>query len=168
MNEWRRRASVLIVALLASTTVGAQDLANSMIGTWRLLSFKVERSDGSVADLYGPAPLGLLIYDRGGHMSIHQLKPDLPKCGTQDRRKCPDALARTAFDNYAGYWGRYEVKASEKAVLHHVLGASAPDWVGTSQQRFIDVTGNRLTITTPPQQVAGIQSVVVLVWERVD
>lgn len=99
-------------------------------------------------------------------MSVHLLKPDLPKCGTQDRRKCPDEQARLAFDNYGGYWGRYEVKAPEKVVFHHVDGASAPDWVGTSQKRFVDLTGNRLTIRTPPQQIGGVESVVVLVWER--
>jgi hypothetical protein len=165
-TRWRK--AVFLLSFLAAATAGAADPADSLIGTWRLVSFKAERSDGSASDLYGPSPLGLLVYDRDGHMSIHQSKPDLPKCGTQDRRKCPDALARVAFDNYAGYWGRYEVKASEKTVVHHVDGASAPDWIGTSRKRFFDVNGNRLTITTPPQQAGGVQSVVVLVWERVN
>ena len=166
MKEWQRRAFYLFVGLLTTTSLHAEDLAQSVIGTWRLVSCKLERSDGSVSDLYGPSPLGVLMYDNTGHMSVHLLKPDLPKCGTQDRRKCPDAQARLAFDNYGGYWGRYEVNASEKVVFHHVEGASAPDWIGTSQKRFIAVAGNRLTITTPPQQVGGVESVLTLVWER--
>ncbi len=48
----------------------------------------------------------------------------------------------------------------------HIEGASAPDWIGTSQKRFIEVSGNKLTITTPPQPIGGVESVVVLVWER--
>jgi lipocalin-like protein len=168
MHRSKAFAIAIATILVAAGGARAEDLASSVIGSWRLISCKVERSDGSVQDLYGPSPLGLLMYDRSGHMSVHLLKPNLPKCGTQDRRKCPDAQARIAFDNYGGYWGRYEVRPSDKVVFHHVEGASAPDWVGTSQKRFVEISGKRLTITTPPQQVGGVGSVVVLVWERVD
>jgi len=168
MHRSKAFAIAIVTILFAVGGARAEDLANSVIGSWRLISCKVERSDGSVQDLYGPSPLGLLMYDRSGHMSVHLLKPDLPKCGTQDRRRCPDAQARIAFDNYGGYWGRYEVRPFEKVVFHHVEGASAPDWVGTSQKRFVEISGKRLTITTSPQQVGGVESVVVLVWERVD
>lgn len=157
-----------VTIFIAAGVANAEDLASSVVGAWRLISCKVERSDGSVQDLYGPSPLGLLMYDKTGHMSVHLQKPDLPKCGTQDRRKCPDSQARLAFDNYGGYWGRYEVKTSEKVVFHHVEGASTPDWIGTSQKRFVAISGNRLTITAPAQQVAGFESTVVLVWERID
>ena len=167
MNGWRTTL-LLLSALLTIALAGAEDLATSAIGTWRLISCKVERSDGSVTDLYGPTPLGLLMYDATGHMSVHLLTPDLPKCGTPDRRKCPDAQARVAFDNYGGYFGRYEVRSSENVVFHYVEGASTPDWIGTSQKRFVNVDANRLTITTPPQQVGGVESVVILVWERVN
>jgi hypothetical protein len=99
-------------------------------------------------------------------MSVHLLKPDLPKCGTLDRRKCPDREARTAFDNYLGYWGRYQVNAEAKAVTHHLDGASVPDWVGTSQERFFKVEGTRLTLTSPSMKIAGIDAIQTIVWER--
>lgn len=167
MNRRKYAAFVLVSALLATEASRAEELASSLLGTWHLVSYKVERSDGSVADLYGPSPLGVLVYDATGHMSVHLLKTDLPKCGTIDRRKCPDEQARLAFDNYAGYWGRYQVKASENAVFHYVDGASWPDYIGTSQKRFVAVSGDRLTITTPPLQIGGVESVGVLVWTRI-
>ena len=159
---------VLLSVFLTSEVCLAADQANPVLGTWNLVSYKIERSDGSVKDLYGPSPLGVLIYDATGHMSVHLLRPDLPKCGTIDRRRCPDAQAREAFNNYAGYWGRYEVSPAEKVVYHHVEGASWPDFVGTSQKRFVEIAGNRLTITTPPLQIGGVESIGVLVWERAD
>jgi hypothetical protein len=168
MNRWKRTAFVLTITFLAAGVCRAEDLASSLLGSWRLISYKAEYSDGSVADLYGPSPVGVLSYDATGQMSVHLGKTDLPKCGTIDRRKCPDKQARLAFDNSFGYWGRYEVKPSENMVLHYVQGASWPDYVGMSQKRFIEISGKRLTIRTPPRKIGGVENVGVLVWERIE
>ncbi len=168
MSRWRRITIVLAIACLSVELCRADDLASSLLGTWRLVSYKAEYSDGSVEDLYGSSPLGIISYDVTGHMFVHVMKTDLPKCGTIDRRKCPEKQARLAFDNSFAYWGRYEVKPSEKMVLHYVQGASWPDFVGISQTRFIEISGNRLTITTPPRKIGGVDNVGVLVWERIE
>jgi hypothetical protein len=131
-----------------------------------LISDKQVKADGSSSDLYGASPLGQLVYDSLGNMSVHLLMPDLPKCGTLDRRKCPDSATRSAFDNYLGYWGHFNVSADGKSLMHIIEGASVPDWVGTSQQRFFELSGDRLTLTTPMQQIAGVESKTVLVWQR--
>ena len=168
MKQWKRTTLVLAIAFLAAGVCRAEDLANSLLGSWRLISYKAEYSDGSVVDLYGSSPLGVISYDATGHMSVHLVKADLPKCGSIDRRKCPDVQARLAFDNYVGYWGRYEVKPSERMVLHYVQGASWPDYVGKSQRRFIEISGKRLTITTPPRKIGGVENIGVLIWERIE
>ena len=161
---------IAVAIILPLTADGARvpDRAREIFGTWKLLHYKSIRSDGSSVDLYGAAPLGQLIYDSSGHMSVHLLKPDLPKCGTMDRRKCAATVARVAFDNYFGYWGRYKLSSDGRSVMHQIEGASVPDWVGTSQDRYIELSGNRLTITTPLQQVGGVASRQVLIWERED
>jgi hypothetical protein len=162
------KAAFAALALLAMVTVitRADEKDISVAGTWRLVSLQSETSDGKVTDLYGSPPLGQLIYDASGHMSVHLLKPDLPKCGSLDRRVCPDRQARSAFDNYLGYWGRYRIDQKRGTVTHIVDGASVPDWVGTSQERFFKLSGNRLTLTTPPQKIGGMDSVQRLVWVR--
>jgi hypothetical protein len=92
---------VLAIAVVATLPALADDLSKSLIGSWRLVAAKSKAVDGTVLDhLYSSGPL---IYDGGGHMSVQLLKPSLTKCGTIDRRKCPDAVARAAFDNYLGY-----------------------------------------------------------------
>ena len=168
MIHWKRTFLFSAIAIVAASACHAGDFANSLIGTWRLISYKAEYSDGSAQDLYGPSPVGMISYDATGHMSVHLAKADLPKCGSIDRRKCPDLQARLAFDNAFGYWGRYEVKASERVVFHYVQGASWPDYVGQSQMRFVEISGNRLTITTPPRKIGGVENVGVLVWERIE
>lgn len=168
MNRWKRIAIVLAITYLPVGLCRAEELANSLLGSWRLISYKAEYADGSVADLYGSSPLGVISYDATGHMFVHVMKTDLPKCGTIDRRKCPDKQARLAFDNSFAYWGRYEVRPSEKMVLHYVQGASWPDFIGISQKRFIEVSGKRLTIKTPRRKIGGVENVGVLVWERIE
>jgi hypothetical protein len=167
----KNRVSVILMLFVFATSLSAGDAYasaswQSLIGTWKLISDRQVMADGSSSDLYGVLPLGQLIYDSHGHMSVHLLKPDLTKCGTQDRRKCPDGAARSAFDNYLGYWGRFKVTASKKSVLHIIEGASIPDWIGTSQERFFELSGDLLTLTTPLQQIAGVASKTVLVWHR--
>lgn len=168
MKRWRRTAVVFVLTFLPLGLCHAEDLTYSILGSWRLISYKAEFSDGSVADLYGSSPLGIISYDATGHMFVHVMRTDLPKCGTIDRRKCPDKQARLAFDNSFAYWGRYEVKPSERIVLHYVRGASWPDFVGKSQKRFIKISGKRLTIRTPPRKIDGVDNVGVLVWERLE
>jgi hypothetical protein len=40
--------------------------------------------------------------------------------------------------------------------------------VGTDQQRSVELTGDRLTLSASPLMLAGIQQVPRLVWQRVD
>jgi hypothetical protein len=84
-----------------------------------------------------------------------------------DRRKCPDSAARGAFDNYLGYWGKFEVLPEQRAVLHHVEGASHPDWIGSAQKRYVEIVGDTIVITTPPQMIRGVESVATVTARRV-
>jgi Lipocalin-like domain len=43
-----------------------------------------------------------------------------------------------------------------------------PNWVGTDQQRSVELTGDRLILSGRPLLLAGIQQVPRLVWERVN
>ena len=164
---------IVLAALIASVfwssaPVSAQESLNPLVGAWKLISVETRKSDGTVSPLYGAATSGLLVYDGSGQMSAHLMDLSIARCGTMDRRKCPDPVARGAFDNYLGYWGRYELVPGETVVVHHVEGASHPDWIGTAQKRFFEVSGNRLVISTPPMMIRGVESVVVVVAERVD
>jgi hypothetical protein len=105
-------AALTLLAMIAVNT-RADERGISVAGTWRLVSFQSQTSDGKVTDLYGSPPLGQLIYDASGHMSVHLLKPDLPKCGTLDRRLCPDRQARSVFDNHIQFCRHVQYRSSD-------------------------------------------------------
>ena len=154
----------LVISIPASSFAQAGD--GRLVGAWRIVAVELKTADGTSSPLYRGTVGGIIVYDPSGKMSGHLMDLDVPKCGTMDRRKCPDAVARTAFDNYIGYWGRYEVLSGEDVVIHHVDGASHPDWIGSDQKRFFKLSGNRIMITTPPQMIRGVESVVTVTAER--
>jgi hypothetical protein len=154
----------LVISIAMSSFAQAGDAR--LVGAWRIVAVEMNTADGTASPLYRGTVGGIIVYDPSGKMSGHLMDLDVPRCGTMDRRKCPDAAARTAFDNYIGYWGRYEVLAGEDAVIHHVEGASHPDWIGSDQKRFFRFSGNRIIITTPPQMIRGVESVVTVTAER--
>ena len=158
-------AVVATSTLLATPQTYAED--NPLIGAWKMVSYEARTTDGEVKQLYGAVPGGLLIYDASGYMSAQGMRLDLPKCGTMDRRMCPEKEARAAFDGYFGYWGRYEVHPSEGVVVHIVEGTSLPDGVGVNLKRFYEIVGDRLTLRTPPQPIRGVEMVGTIVWERI-
>jgi hypothetical protein len=59
----------------------------------------------------------------------------------------------------------WTVRVRDGRVIHHVEVSLFPNWRGTDQERFVDVDGDRLTITTAPLQIGGTTSSR-LAWER--
>ena len=121
-------------------------------GTWRLVSFAERGADGRETETFGPAPLGYLMYDRGGRMSVHIAR--------SDGRSGEDVTA------YFGYFGSYTVDESAATVTHRVEGASDPKFAGTDQVRYFTRDGNRLVLSTAAGPAAGVGVVYVVVWER--
>jgi hypothetical protein len=165
----RRIAVVLCaIAVLAARALQGTGLAAAapLVGSWRLVSYEGRTPDGRTTQDYGPAPLGRLMYDAGGRMSVHLVNPDRRKFVAGDfLRATPDEL-REAFDGYFGYFGRYTVDETAGVVTHHVDGAAYPNYAGTDQRRQFKLEGDRLTLKTPPERAAGSDVVYSIVWQR--
>jgi Lipocalin-like domain len=52
-------------------------------------------------------------------------------------------------------------------VIHHVELSLFPDWVGTDQQRFVELSAQVLILSAGPLLLAGRQQVPRLTWRRV-
>jgi hypothetical protein len=69
-------------------------------------------------------------------------------------------------EGFVAYAGRYSFHGDR--VVHHVELSLFPNWVGSDQERSVELTGDRLTLSASPLLLAGKQQVPRLVWERVD
>ncbi len=66
---------------------------------------------------------------------------------------------------FVAYAGRYTADGDH--VVHHVELSLFPDWVGTDQHRFAELSEHTLTLSARPLLLAGKQQVPRLIWQRV-
>ena len=121
--------------LLCSTSGSAQTRQASLVGTWRFIEITDFDSTGAPINYFGEKPCGFIIYTSTGQVSVH-----IARCPTADAS--PPELAAT----YNGYFGTYTVNETRGLVTHVVEGGSAPDYIGTPQQRPFKITGDTLLL----------------------
>ena len=136
-------------------------------GLWKLVSFDSTGPDGSPLSLFGPDPIGTIMYDAQGHMAVQIMQRARPLFAQADWRAGTLEETKAAFDGYLAYFGRYEVNEAEGCVIHHMEGSLFPNWVGGDLKRFYVLSGNRLVLKTPPTLFGGVAGTSTLTWERV-
>jgi len=117
-----------------------KDSQPGIVGTWKVLSLDVEfRDSGERQQPYGPKPDGYLILTPEGRtMALVVAKGR--KAGLKDEQQV--ALFRTMLS----YTGLYTL--SENRFITDVDISWNEAWSGTKQERFFEVRGDSLTITT--------------------
>jgi len=139
-----------------------------LVGTWKLISCDSLFDDGSVEPSLGVNPIGQLMYDAKGRMSVHLMSRNRPSFASPDLRGGTPEELKVAFATHQSYYGSYSVDSVAGTVSHHIEGGSFPNWSGGTQKRFFKLAGNRITLSTPPIAIGGRQARVVLVWERMN
>ena len=140
--------------------------SNPLIGTWRLTSWE-NRSlvDAQLSYPLGKDAVGYIMYNEDGYMFVAIMGPKRPKFAADDLLSGTKEEEAQAEETYVSYCGRYEYKG--ETVVHHVELSLFPNWVGVEQERLLELTGNRLTLSTRPILLGGIQQSAHLIWERV-
>jgi hypothetical protein len=135
--------------LLVGFPAFAQDVADELYGSWRLVSFKVKMvgEDVDPRDIFGPAPFGRLILTRAHTMAAFLSRPD---------RKPPtnDAEAATLLHSMTAYTGRFRVEGDK--FITTVDGAWNEVFKANEQVRIFKLEGDMLTIRVP-EQPSGLE-----------
>ncbi len=154
------------LAILSSVTASGGGPFDQFAGSWRLVSAEGHNSDGSVTYGWGRNPLGRVMFDAGGRLSLHLVKPDRPNFKSGDfLRPTPEELSK-AFNGYFGYFGSYTVDQDKQTVTFHIEGAAYPNYIGSNELRFYEISGDRLVLRTPPERAGGEDIVYYVTWER--
>ncbi len=138
---------------------------NPLIGTWRLVSWRNEASDGSITYPMGADAVGLILYTADGHISAHLGKADRPPFADSDLAGGSPAEDGAAMKSYVSYAGTYEFRGDQ--VIHHVKIASFPNWTGTDQRRQCRFAGDTVLLSGDPFLFEGQEIVAHALWERV-
>src|SRR4051794_10227762 len=114
---------IFIVGLLGASA--GNQAPDSVIGTWRLVSFVIPDSKGPPRVVWGEHPTGLIIYTADGHVSAQLYDPRRPRLG-EIANATPLTPAQPAYGGLYTYFGTFSVDVSAHRVSHHVEGAMAP------------------------------------------
>jgi hypothetical protein len=137
---------------------------NPLVGTWKLISCEVHRSDGRVSYPYGRTPSGYIMYDEAGYMLVAITRGGRQAFAAGSIHRATASEKARAARTYLSYAGRYALDGDR--VVHHVEVSLYPDWVGTDLIREVELSGRRLILTSPPDQSGGVERKTQIVWER--
>lgn len=156
-------ALVVLFPFLLSHPGFAEEAASArLVGSWRLVSFKVQvvGEDAPPRDILGPHPFGRLIMTPEHTMAAYLSKPD---------RKPPANEAETAalVPSMVAYTGKFRVEGDR--FITTVDGAWNEIFKANEQVRMFALDGDTLIIRIPEQPsgtLPGKRTSSVLVWER--
>lgn len=136
-----------------------------LIGTWRLVSFEMRDDAGNMTYPYGPDAIGYILYSADGYMAVEMMAAYRANFADADTLGGTDAERAQAAATYRSYCAQWEFLGDR--VRHHFRTSLYPNRTGTTEERFIDYDGARLTLSTAPQRSGGTLRRNFLVWERV-
>ena len=155
-------------AIASSSSVRAQ-----LIGSWRLVSRQSRRENGQVEIDSGLStlPIGVLIYDRSGHVAAQLSRRD--RTVAMFGEECPAAAATKGTPDtaqtvlgYDAYFGTYTINEKDGIVTHHLEAAIWPGDIGKDIDRHFTISGDRLTIIFKTTTREGVKVTRTLTWER--
>jgi hypothetical protein len=138
-------------------------VADSIVGTWELVSVERRASDGTVSHVLGEAPVGRLTYTDDGYMQAILMPGDRAMFESGDIYGTPEERQRGA-ENFVAYAGRYEQRGV--TVFHYPDASYFPNWVGQELSRTVDLDGDHMTLATKPEKAGGGESAAHLIWQR--
>jgi hypothetical protein len=144
----------------------ATSVKEKFIGTWKLLSWKIEQAGELIDSSFGPNPAGWIMYQRDGRMSVNIMRSDRSKFASNNLTEATSEEIKSGFEGYFSYCGSYDVNVPKGFIIHHLELSAFPNWVGTDQKRYFEFSGDRLTLKTPPFTLSGRDQVHRLIWER--
>jgi hypothetical protein len=171
-------ALLLVLSLcVAQTSIGQEVSLSKVAGTWKLVLLENLRPNGEVVyESMGRHPVGLMIYDPTGHVSVQVMRDPRPATfGTRGPSAATPEEIDAAFRGYYAHFGTYEVNEKEgtmsssvSTILHHVEASLLPDDVGTTYKRqVVEFSGDRMIQVGYPYQWDRELRVNRWTWERV-
>ena len=137
----------------------------SIVGAWKLISFKIQKENGEVIYPFGKNALGLIVYTDSGRFSVQVMRCDRPKFASGDQMKGTAEEIKANYEGYVSYYGSCELDKEKSFIIHHVEGSLFPNWEGQGLKRFFELSGDRLKLNTPPTLWGGGGNVATLIWE---
>ena len=130
-------------------------IKSQIVGAWNLLLVDQVKEDGTHVPLYGPNPMGILIFTPDGHYSAQIMRVSRPKFASNNTQTASADETKAVVAGMISHFGTYTVDEAAKTFTVHIEASSFPNWDGTKQTRNITaITDEVLTYNnkTPTRQ----------------
>jgi hypothetical protein len=161
-----RLAFALALTLSAGLTAlegragSIDDDADDLVGVWKLQSFSLQVLGEQPKEVFGPNPIGYLIFTVEGRMMTIVTRADRKPASTIEERAA-------LLQSMVSYSGRYKVEHNRIVTKPDVAWNEI--YSGTEQIRYYTLNGDKLSIRTAEQLSAvlpGKKVVGTLTYER--
>ncbi|MGU3538097.1 lipocalin-like domain-containing protein [Methylobacterium sp. A54F] len=135
-----------LAAALAATAPSRAEPANQVLGTWRMMSARID-PDGRNLPAYGTRPNGLLVFTPDMRFIEVLTDPDVPRFASGARGQGTAEENRAAMAGSIGFFGTYTVDPDGAFSGNRVDGSTFPNWVGdvrTTGDLQLVVDGDRM------------------------
>jgi hypothetical protein len=153
---------LLGLVLTTNPTSGQQKKGagkDQLVGTWMLTAAQ----DAKNADIFGPHPVGILVFDASGHIMSEVMRADLPKFTSPNRTKATAEESQAVMRGCISYFGTYKLTSPGNLSIH-IVGSSFPNWSGSDQQRSFVINNDELRYINPTPSFS--ETSVHLLWKR--
>jgi hypothetical protein len=165
MNRYAALASFALY-VSGAQVAAAQDLATSLVGTWKLTGFvRQELATGKQDKFFGEKPVGYNVYTKGGRFVVYLIGENRKQPA---KGEATDAERAALYNSMYAYSGKYRVEGD--TLVLDVDGSWNQAWTATQRKQIAKIDGNSLTIRSMPFKgtVTGVEIVVINTFERVD
>ena len=140
--------------------------ANGFIGTWHLVAWEAIDESGEKFFPFGKQAKGYICYAADGYVSVAIMAESRAPVTSELFYTASVEERAAAATTYLSYAGPYEI--FDDKVVHHIEVSLITNWVGTQQERFYELRGGRLSLSTAPVlAISGGMRRHTLIWERV-
>ncbi|MCU1230520.1 MAG: hypothetical protein JWO97_3404 [Acidobacteria bacterium] len=154
-----------LFTLLAFTFAINAHAADSLTGTWTLVSVDNVLADGRVIHPYGPKPDGMLTFDGAGRYSILIFRPGRARFASNDKSRGTPEENQATVQGTNTHFGRYRVDADSHTLTFTIEHASFPNWEGIEQRRAFVLDGDLLRYTVRTTTTGGTE-IGEVTWRR--
>ena len=140
-------------------------------GTWMLDSFTAADEEGETIDYMGAGATGFICYSNDGWMSVQIIKPDRMRYDISDVEGGTEEQTISAARGMFAYAGKYTVDEENAIVYHHLEFSLIPNWIGSTQKRYITKeSDNVLILSADPVRMGpgGNKRKSRLRWKKAD
>ncbi len=117
-----------------------------LIGTWRLISFAFTDETGAVLDPLGERPTGFVMISADGYFALNFMAGERSNFATDDLFGGNDAERARAAAEIVSFAGPYVYDGTVVSVT--VEYSVFPNWIGGTQVREVEVSGDALILRT--------------------